>query len=268
MTKMTRPFLVLLAAALAPAALAQSAPNGAPANPGNATMHVDGAAAATLDWGALVGASARVVYLGDVPASVAIKRALSGAMPALEHAGAGVLAVEMLRAGDQALLDQYGSDPDVRGRVGALIGNAWGAPAEEYLKLLDAAHAAQLELRALSPDPKPGEADAPYAAVGPAAKSARDARMAATLAALSRRPGGGVVLAFVGADRARRGAQPARLRDDGVASRSYAFAEPSDPAVARLSVAGLDAGTWLLPGDDDFDGLIYVPAVERESSAR
>jgi hypothetical protein len=184
------------------------------------------------------------------------------------RAGAGALAVEMLHSSDQPQLDRYGVDPDARLRIGRRIGKAWMAPAEDYLKLLDAAHDAGLSLVALNPDPTPGEAGDADGPTGPGAPSARNARMAATIAALSRRPGVGRILVFVGADHARRGAQPAQLRAEGVPSRSYAFASAADPSEQSLRVAGLDAGDWLLPGDADFDGLISVPAVLRETPAR
>ena len=92
--------------------------------------------------------------------------------------------------------------------------------------------------------------------------------MAATVAALSRRPGGGRVIALIDADQARRSAEPAVLRDDGVASRTYAFASPADPAAQLLSTAGLEGGDWLLPGGADYDRLISEPAILRETASR
>jgi len=243
MNNVTRPYRLLLAALAASASLAPCA---------RAQMHVDGAPAAALDWRDVAGGSARVLYFGDVHSSVAIKRVLAGAMLDFARAGAGVLAVQMLRASDQPLLDRYGLDPAARRRVGERIGKSWQAPAEEYLKLLDAAHAAGLSLYALTPDPAPGGDD--------------DARMAAALAALSRRPGGGKVVVFGGVDAAKRAAQPSRLLEDGTASRTYAFAESGDGAAKKLYTAGLEDGLWLLPGGADFDGLISAPAVLKEAA--
>ncbi|NNN06994.1 MAG: hypothetical protein HKL90_13945 [Elusimicrobia bacterium] len=241
-----------------PAAFAQTAPDGGKIP----CMHVDGAAAATLNWREVGGGPQPVVYIGDIRSSAAIKRVLAAAMPDFARAGAGALAVEMLNVSDQPLLDRYGVDPDARRLIGRRLGAARTAPAEDYLKLFDAAHAAGLDLFALNPDPtteEAGDSDGP---------GARNARMAATVASLSRRKGGGRVIVFIDVDLARRGAQPSRLRDDGVDSRSYAFAQPGDPAVARLTTAGLDDGDWLLPGGADYDGLIAVPEVLRETPAR
>ncbi len=253
-----------LIALAAPAALAQNAADGGKIP----CMHVDGAPAAMLNWRDIGGGPQPVVYIGDIHSSAAIKRVLAAAMPDFARAGAGALAVEMLHASDQPLLDRYGVDPEVRRKIGRRLGTAWMAPAEDYLKLFDAAHAAGLDLIALNPDPTPGEAGDSDGSVGPGAPSARNARMAATVAALSRRKGGGRVIVFIGADHARRDAQPSQLRDDGVDSRSYAFAQPGDPAVASLRTAGLDGGNWLLPGGAAYDGLIAVPEVLRETPAR
>jgi hypothetical protein len=243
MTKMTRAFAVLLAAALAPAAFAQSANN---------PFHVDGAPACALDWREVGGGAARVIYLGDVRSSAAIKRVLAGAMLDFARAGAGALAVESLRASDQPLLDRY--DASARRRLGERLGKSAGAPAEETLKLFDAARAAGLSLAALAPDAGTEDAD------GSAASAA--------LAALSRRPGGGKVLVLLDAESAKRGARPAKLADAGVASRTYAFAAAGDPGVKKLVTAGLDGGRWLLPGGADYDGLVSVPEVLRETPAR
>jgi len=140
---------------------------------------------------------------------------------------------------------------EVLGRV-ARVGGALGAIAPGPAALLDAAHAAGLSLYALTPDPAPGGDD--------------DAHMAAALAALSRRPGGGKVVVFIGVDEAKRAAQPSRLLQDGTASRTYAFAESGDGAAKKLYTAGLEDGLWLLPGGADFDGLISAPAVLKEAA--
>ena len=263
-TKMSHFSALALAALAVPAAFAQTPPGDGK----TPCMHVDGAPAAALNWRDIGGGPQAVVYIGDIHSSAAIKRVLAAAMPDFARAGAGALAVEMLDLSDQPLLDRYGVDPAVRGQIARRLGDAWMTPAEDYLKLFDAAHAAGLDLFALNPDPTPGEAGDSYGPDGPGALSARNASMAATVAALSRRKGGGRVLVFIGADHARRDAQPAQLRADGVDSRSYAFARPGDPAVASLRTAGLDGGDWLLPGGAAYDGLIAVPEVLRETPSR
>jgi hypothetical protein len=251
---MGRPLALAAALALlAPAARAQ--------------MHVDGAPARTLDWGDLAVGPEAVVYFGDVHGSVAIKRELAAAMPDFADAGAVVLAVEMLHVSDQPLLNAYGTDPAARAAVGKRIADHWRAPAETYLALLDAAKAAGLELVALNPDSTGGEKDDSYSPDGAGEKSARNARMAAQLAALARRHLGHRVLVFIGADHARAGAQPAQLKEDGIASRSYAFVAPGTDAARLLSTAQLSGGRWLMPGGADFTGLIAVPDVLAESSA-
>jgi hypothetical protein len=251
MTKMTPSPLALAALILAPAVLAQTAPGAAPGGfsaattqkPAGMSMHVDGAAACTLDWREVVGGAERVVFIGDVRSSAAIKSVLAGAMLDFARAGAGALAVDAVRPADQPLLDRYGA-PDARRLLGERLAKEKLPAAADELALFDAAHAAGLSLFALNPNP------------------------AAALGALSKRPGGGRVIVFIAADQARRGAQPAQLRDAGVPSRSYAFASAADPSEQSLRVAGLDTGDWLLPGDADFDGLISVPAVLRDTPAR
>ena len=260
MTKMTRFSGVLAVAAFAAAASAQTAAGGKPC------MHMDGAASQALDWRQVASGPEPVIYIGDVHSAPAIKAALAGAMLDFARAGAGTLAVEMLHASDQPLLDRYGSDPDARRELGRRLGTYWMAPAEDYLKLFDAAHAAGLNLYALQPDAAAGEAGDADGPTGPAAPSARNAAMAARLAALARRPGVGRVIVFIGADHARKSAMPAQLRQDGAASRSYAFASPDDPAELNLKTAGLEDGRWLLPGNADFDGLISIPSVLRDLS--
>jgi hypothetical protein len=184
-------------------------------------------------------------------------------MPDFERAGAGALAVQALTEADQPLLDRYGVDAAARRLVGERLAKAGPGPIEEYLKLFDAAQAAGLNLFALTPDSAAG-ADA--AATG----AALDARMAAAVAALSRR--GGRVLVLVDAARARRTDQPAILLNDGVASRTYAFASLDTPAARKaagnLRTAGLDGGDWLLPGGPDFDGLISQPGILSETTPR
>jgi|GEM_PF-1897801 len=232
-----------------------------------AQFNVDGAPARTLSWLELGGGPEPVIFFGDDHRSSAIKTTLAAAMPDLARAGAAVLAVEMLHASDQPLLDAYGKDPAARRKVGEKIGTGWRAPAEVYLQLLDAAKAAGLELAALNPNPARGEAGESYEPTGPAAPSARNAKMAAALAALAVSHRGSRVLAFLGADHESPAALPAQLKQDGAASRVYLFAQPDSAAAARLRRANLDRWPWLVPDDAACDGLIAVPAVLDERLA-
>lgn len=90
-----------------------------------------------------------VVFLGDTHPNALIKKWIVRNLEELKASGFTHLALEALNSESQGLLENYFVQPSLRPQILKLIADDWGWIPEEHLQLIDAAHAAGLEVVAI-----------------------------------------------------------------------------------------------------------------------
>ncbi len=243
------------------------------------------ARAIPLEWPTVFGDPERLIYFGERHPDARPKAELVAHMNEAAAAGITHLAIEMLGEDRRDLIDRFGRGEATEIEMVRAFSNDWG-PAdrgfypEEYAQVLAAAKKAGIKVEPL--DFSLADKDKAWdSCVGKKTKPAcqedetknRDDHMMSSLARLLSQKDIGRVLAWTGAWHACALEQATKLRESGIASRSYYFVtkgvyEKSSGIIHYVDAIekfGWSSRRLLIPTQGVqacFAGLIYAPGTE------
>ena len=224
-----------------------------------------------LDWKALFGGEARVVYLGEPHYVKAVKNILASRMDDFKKAGITHIGLEMFGTDRQGVLDTF--DP---AQTRDTLKKEWGWEPDAYTGMIKAADDASMSRVALDMPAKDRakmqtecKASGRKGCMGELFQ-ARDKHMIKALSRfLSENPDARILI-LIGNDHLEVTHQPEALtKATGVKTRSYSFLFGADFFDVAIDEAGL---TWkdtflpLPPTDRGVDGVISMPEIRKEGN--